>query len=83
MINLDDKQSKGTHWVSLFIDRNIVAFFDQFGIEYILQEVLTIKRLGFLREFFFLGEGGGFDPSGILGLNKVKDKFNTDNIFRM
>ena len=25
IINLDDKQSKGTHWVSLFIDGNTVA----------------------------------------------------------
>ena len=57
MINLDDKQSKGTHWVSFFIDRNIAVSFDQFGIEYIPQEVLTIKRLGFLREVFFW-EGG-------------------------
>ena len=36
IVNLD-----GTRWVSLFIDRNIVACFDSFGIEYILQEVLN------------------------------------------
>ena len=41
MINLDDKQSKGTCLVSLFIDRNTVAHFDSFGVEYILQEVLS------------------------------------------
>ena len=35
IINLDDKQSKGTHWASLFIDRNIVVCFDPFGIEHI------------------------------------------------
>ena len=35
IINLDDKQSKGTHWASLFIDRNIVVCFDSFGIEHI------------------------------------------------
>ena len=38
--NLDDRQSKGTHWVSLFIDRHTAAYFDSFGIEYIPQEVL-------------------------------------------
>ena len=41
VINLDDKQSKETHWVSLFIDRNTAVYFDSFGIEYISQEVLS------------------------------------------
>ena len=41
MINLDDNQSKGTHWFSLFIDRNIAMYFDSFGIEYIPQEVFN------------------------------------------
>ena len=55
MINLNVKQSKGTHWVSLFIDRHVSVYFDSFGIEYIPQELLS----------------------------KIKDKFNTHNIFRM
>ena len=33
------KKSKGTHWVSLFIDRTTAAYFDSFRIEYIPQEV--------------------------------------------
>ena len=41
VINLDDRNSKGTHWVSLFIDKNIAIYFDSFGIEYIPQEVLN------------------------------------------
>ena len=41
MINLDDKQSKETHWVSLFIDRKTAVYFDSFGVEYIAQEVLS------------------------------------------
>ena len=41
VINLDDKNSKGTHWVSLFIDRNVTIYFDSFGIEYIPLEVLN------------------------------------------
>ena len=40
VINLDDKNSKGTYWVSLFINKNIAIYFDFFGIEYIPQEVL-------------------------------------------
>ena len=28
VINLDDKNSKGTSWISLFIDRNTAVYFD-------------------------------------------------------
>ena len=38
------KKSKGTHWFSLFIDRNTAVHFDFFGIEYIPQEVLNKIR---------------------------------------
>ena len=36
-----DKNSKGTHWVLLFFDKNTAVYFDSFGIEYIPQEVLN------------------------------------------
>ena len=41
VINLDDKNSNGTYWVSLFVDKNLAVYFDSFGIEYIPQEVLN------------------------------------------
>ena len=41
VINLGDRNSKGTQKVSLFIDRNLAVCFDSFGIEYIPQEVLN------------------------------------------
>ena len=41
VINLDDKESKGTHRVSLFIGRNNAVYEDSAGIEYIQQEVLS------------------------------------------
>ena len=44
MINLNDKKSKGTDWVSLFIDKYTAIYFDSFGIEYIPQEVLNKIR---------------------------------------
>ena len=44
LINLDDKKRKGTHWVSLLIDRNTATCVDSFGIEYTLQEVLNKIR---------------------------------------
>ena len=41
VINLNYKKSNGTHWVSLFVDKNIAVYFDSFGIEYIPLEVLS------------------------------------------
>ena len=35
VINLDDKQSKGTHWIALFIDRSMALYSDYFEIDYI------------------------------------------------
>ena len=37
VINLDDKNSKGTQWFSLFLNRNRAVYFDSFGIKYIPQ----------------------------------------------
>ena len=55
MINLDDKKSKGTHWVLLFSDRNTALCFDSFGIEYIPQEVLNkIKDKSITHNIFIL-----------------------------
>ena len=39
------KKNKGTHWVSWFIDRNTVVYFDSLGMEYIPEEVLTKIKL--------------------------------------
>ena len=41
VINFDDKQSKGIHWVSLLINKNTAVVFDTFGIEYIPEEILS------------------------------------------
>ena len=43
LTNVDDKNSKETHSVSLSIDRNTALFFD-FGIEYISPKVLNKIR---------------------------------------
>ena len=32
---------KGTHWVSLFINKNLAAYFHSFRTEYISQKVLN------------------------------------------
>ena len=41
VLNLIDENSKGTHWVSLFTDRNVAIYFDSNGIEYTPQEALN------------------------------------------
>ena len=41
VINVDNKKSDGTHWVSLFIVRNPTVFLDSFEIECIPQEILN------------------------------------------
>ena len=40
-MNLNDKNSKRIHWVSLFIDRNTAVYFDSFGIEKIKDKSIT------------------------------------------
>ena len=41
VLNLNDKNSKGTYWFLLFVDRITAVYFDSFGIEYIPQGVLN------------------------------------------
>ena len=53
VINLDDKNSKETHWISLFIEENLAVYFDYFRIEYIPQEVLNkIKEKSIIHNIF-------------------------------
>ena len=35
VINLDEYENTGTHWVSLFVKANEDIFFDSFGVEHI------------------------------------------------
>ena len=37
VINIDDKKSKGEHWVLLFSEKHLAVYFGSFGIEYIPQ----------------------------------------------
>ena len=39
VINLDEYENTGTHWVSLFIKASKVTYFDSFGIEHIPKEI--------------------------------------------
>ena len=43
VINLDEYENTGTHWVSLFVKANEVIYFDSFGVEN--KNLLIIKKL--------------------------------------
>ena len=49
VINLDEYENTGTHWVSLFVKTNEVIYFDTFGVEHIPKEInkcIRSKELG-------------------------------------
>ena len=38
IINLDEYESIGTHWIALYVNDNNVTYFGNFGVEHILKE---------------------------------------------
>ena len=48
VINLDEYHDIGTHWVALYVNNNIVTYFDSFGVEHIPKEIMEfINRTSF------------------------------------
>ena len=39
VINLDEYADVGTHWIALFCNKNEIAYFDSFGVEYVPEEI--------------------------------------------
>ena len=39
VINLDEYADVGTHWIALFCNRNQIAYFHSFGVEYVPKEM--------------------------------------------
>ena len=39
VINLDEYEDIGTHWIALFCNKNEIAYFDNFGVEHIPEEI--------------------------------------------
>ena len=39
IINLDEYADVGTHWITLFCKKNEIVYFDNFGVEYIPEEI--------------------------------------------
>ena len=40
VINLGEYHDIGTHWVALYINNNIILYFDSFGVEHIPKEIM-------------------------------------------
>ena len=39
VINLDEYEDIGTHWIALFCKKNEIVYFDSFGVEHIPEEI--------------------------------------------
>ena len=39
IINLDEYEDVGTHWIDLFCKKNEIVYFDSFGVEHIPEEI--------------------------------------------
>ena len=39
VINSDEYENTGTHWVALFVKQKYTVYFDSFGVEYIPKEI--------------------------------------------
>ena len=49
VINIDEYENTGTHWVSLFVKPKYTVYFDSFGVEHIPKEIskfICSKELG-------------------------------------
>ena len=39
VINLDEYADVGTHWITLFCNKNEIVYFDSFGVEHVPEEI--------------------------------------------
>ena len=39
VMNLDEYADVGTHWITLFCNRNEIVYFDSFGVEHVPEEI--------------------------------------------
>ena len=39
IINLDEDENVGAHWIALFCNKNELVYFDSFGVEHVPEEI--------------------------------------------
>ena len=44
VINLDEYADVGTHWITLFCNRNEIVYFDSFGVKHVPEEIKEFVR---------------------------------------
>ena len=42
VINLDEYNDIGTHWVALYVNNKTIIYFDSFGVEHIPREIMKL-----------------------------------------
>ena len=42
VINLDEYEDVGTHWIALYVKNNEITYFDFFGVEHVSKEIKKI-----------------------------------------
>ena len=52
MGHLDECKAIGTHWISLYVNRDNVTYFDNFGVEYIPKKIKTFIGKKILQQIF-------------------------------
>ena len=52
LINLDEYESIGMHWIALYVNDNNVTSFDSFGVEHIPKEIKKFMENKILQQIF-------------------------------
>ena len=39
VVNLDEYEDAGTHWIALYVKNNAITYFDSFGVEHVSKEI--------------------------------------------
>ena len=52
VINLDEYENTGTHWVSLFVKPKYTVYFDSFGREHIHKKIINLLAIMILKVMY-------------------------------
>ena len=52
IINPDEYESIGTHWITLYVNAKNVTYFDSFGAEHISKEIRNLLEIKILQRIF-------------------------------